>query len=140
MSAYFPPPDDWAQPSTCTVCDALVIYGPVIGGHMWSHVGGRVDHDVQMGTWWDVSTGTWREGSGLAEILAADQTARQLEQVVALEPIPDQARLVRHWCGKAERHSRHGTRDHGWCNGFGLDAGPGCSGCKDCSPKAAVAR
>lgn len=71
MTSYFRPPDDWVQPSRCDQCDAVIMYGPVIGGHIWMHIVVPDDeHEVVMGRWWDVRTGQWREGSGLAELLA----------------------------------------------------------------------
>lgn len=39
----------------------------------------------------------------------------------AVRPLP--ANVVRHWCGKADRHPPHIG-----CNGFGQDAGP-VAGC-----------
>lgn len=47
--------------------------------------------------------------------------------------LDDELRHVHHWCGRAARHPPHGPAgEPGWCNGFGLLAGPGCFGCRSC--------
>jgi hypothetical protein len=81
-SPYFPPPDDYEPPTRCLTCDDLVMFGPVLGGHIWMHVPASMPRDpsdtghaAEVGRWWDVRTGQWREGSGLEEILAAAATA-----------------------------------------------------------------
>lgn len=62
----------------------MLIFGPVIGGHMWKHLVSTSrdpgeGHEAVVGRWWDTKTGQWREGSGLEEILAAAAGAPKQE-------------------------------------------------------------
>lgn len=61
MKPYHPPPDGYQQVTACEECAQPVMYGPVIGGASWMHVG-RADHDVVLRPegWWDVGTGQVR--------------------------------------------------------------------------------
>lgn len=62
---YHRPPDGYVSPSVsgCATCGAMIVFGPVIGGHKWSHLSRYVEHEVVMPhPWWDTSTGTFKTG------------------------------------------------------------------------------
>lgn len=63
--SYHRPPDNYTPPTRCEQCHEVIMYGPVIGGHIWRHVA-RADHGVVMRPegWWDVATGETRYGNG----------------------------------------------------------------------------
>lgn len=65
-SPYHRPPDSYEPPTRCEECGQSIMFGPVIGGHIWTHVAGKADHDVVMrpAGWWDTSTGGLRYGNG----------------------------------------------------------------------------
>lgn len=70
---YYCPPNGYEPPTNCMACCGIIIYGPVIGGHVWSHIG-PADHDVVMRPegWWDVATGTIRYGNGRDELVSPE--------------------------------------------------------------------
>lgn len=78
MSTYHRPPDDYEPPTHCERCGAVIAYGPVIGGRLWTHIG-LADHDVVMRPegWWDVATGAWRTGIADLALEVALHESRQ---------------------------------------------------------------
>lgn len=69
---YHRPPDDYRPPTHCGQCRQVIIYGPVIGGAKWMHIG-RAEHEVAMRPegWWDTSDGVTRYGVADARLDAA---------------------------------------------------------------------
>jgi hypothetical protein len=77
MAEYHRPPDDYSPPTWCEQCGEVIMYRPVIGGYIWSHVV-LADHDVVMRSegWWDVATGMVRYGNGRAGLVAPLETGQ----------------------------------------------------------------
>jgi hypothetical protein len=68
---YHKPPDDYTSPAIdpgCLVCGNIISFVPVIGGFKWVHLSNTYDdHEVEMGRWWDTTSGKWVEGNELRE-------------------------------------------------------------------------
>jgi len=84
---YHLPPDDYRPPSTCLECERYVFFGPVMGGYIWMHLLGWSElappHTAVVGVWWDTTTGEWRVGAGLEEVL---ERAREIPPILGRTP------------------------------------------------------
>lgn len=65
MTEYHLPPEGYEPPTKCDKCGERIIYAPVIGGTKWVHLVSPYWHDAEVGRWFDIASGVWREGNQL---------------------------------------------------------------------------
>lgn len=93
------PPEDYSPPTDCEACQQKIIFGPVLGGPIWSHLvdpPGDDNHVVQMRPegYWDSFTGATVLGNPLRQRFGDDAVGVMDELARGLVPADDESMLA----------------------------------------------